>query len=719
LSRTIFGLIIDFSQVIMLSFIYPLAESNGSWFVEAFHVEVLNSIKGPTSKNAFTNWDTTGAVILATFAGIVSLIMIIVLLAVLLIRLVLLMVYTVLSPLIFLGFAFPPLQKYVGTMWQDFIKQVMVGPILAFFIWLALTTAHSSTDTMSKTAPQDIGAFESAFFQNVNLQEYMVTLALLIGGLIATQQIGGAAGQAAGRGMTAVKGAGRNMRKAGVLPIKSGADKLHEKTGVDLNLQRAWGTMQEERQRQKGLQYSRGVDQAGQAIKGETKLGSVLPGRIVATTGTPGHAWNMITSKKGVKQLWQGKKGGQEQMDKLDEKIESKQGERENTFSQDEYNKLEKDIEGSVVERESKKEEIKKKKEEKEKQQAEKRRLAGEGKVGTDEYEEVDQQLKNTDNEIERLENEKESLDEQIEQKEKKRRKVDKGEMTVDDKKANTLDSDINKLKQQKQSYVPMYNAEARRAEQKSVKEALSHIQDISDSNELSGMLAEAIAEGRKNEIKAITKQMAKNGDANEYLVDMTGGTDYEHLQEFSKALAGKSDREDLKHLQNAGFSEQEAYALGSEISNLANSVNQMETSGAFKMEDGRWRPATEEEHVAYSQAQAAKIHDQDKVRKFNRLAYVNEDKQGNVQLKLGGIKILQDLDTKVGRKQVNENMQSNAAQKLSQANLDYWVKKNVLSEDLVKAIKNRAQSGAEKTNQEVVSDIEELKKLYSQSQNK
>jgi hypothetical protein len=296
---------------------------------------------------------------------------------------------------------------------------------------------------------------------------------------------------------------------------------------------------------------------------------------------------------------------------------------------------------------------------------------------------------------------------------------VDKGEMTVDDKKANTLDSDINKLKQQKQSYVPMYNAEARRAEQKSVKEALSHIQDISDSNELSGMLAEAIAEGRKNEIKAITKQMAKNGDANEYLVDMTGGTDYEHLQEFSKALAGKSDREDLKHLQNAGFSEQEAYALGSEISNLANSVNQMETSGAFKMEDGRWRPATEEEHVAYSQAQAAKIHDQDKVRKFNRLAYVNEDKQGNVQLKLGGIKILQDLDTKVGRKQVNENMQSNAAQKLSQANLDYWVKKNVLSEDLVKAIKNRAQSGAEKTNQEVVSDIEELKKLYSQSQNK
>jgi hypothetical protein len=218
-SRTIFALIVDFSQVIMLAFIYPLEESYGGWFIEEFNVQNTNKVIGGDPEKAFTNWETAGAIILGAFAGVVSLIVIIVLLAVLVIRLILLWVYTILSPLIFLGFAFPPIQKYVGSMWQDFIKQVVVGPMLAFFIWLSLTTAQLSLEELNPD-PEDIDVLQHAFFQNAELQKYIITVALLIGGLIATQQIGGAVGQAAGRGMEAIRG------KYGPTPMRYGRERL-------------------------------------------------------------------------------------------------------------------------------------------------------------------------------------------------------------------------------------------------------------------------------------------------------------------------------------------------------------------------------------------------------------------------------------------------------------------------------------------------------------
>ena len=133
-SRTIFGLIIDFSQVIMSTFVSGFGGPNaGAYIVDAFQVKDMAKIN-KTSSITVNGWSTSIAAVLGLVAILIAFVVVLVILAVLLMRIIMLWLYTVLSPLVFLGFAFPPLQKYTGQIWHDFIKQVVVGPMLAFFL---------------------------------------------------------------------------------------------------------------------------------------------------------------------------------------------------------------------------------------------------------------------------------------------------------------------------------------------------------------------------------------------------------------------------------------------------------------------------------------------------------------------------------------------------------------------------------------------------------
>lgn len=222
-SRTIFGVIIDFSQVIMLTFVNAFSQGGG-WFINMFRIDLLLSINSIKSSGDFavTSWAAAVAIIAGVLASIITLIIMVVMLAVLVMRIVLLWIYTIFSPLIFLGFAFPPIKAYTGRIWEDFIKQAVSGPILAFFIWLALTTASTSATFLNGSIADDtsqlcVGA--GAFFCDKNLQNFIIVIGLLVGGLMVTQQIGGAAGNMAGKGLAWSKNASKTVGKAvGYIP---------------------------------------------------------------------------------------------------------------------------------------------------------------------------------------------------------------------------------------------------------------------------------------------------------------------------------------------------------------------------------------------------------------------------------------------------------------------------------------------------------------------
>lgn len=219
-SRMICGLIIDFSQVIMLTFANSFSSGQG-WFVEMLKMrnwvsvnELAQNLKTESTNNsALTGWGTAMAVIAGVFAALITVIVIAIMLAVLVMRIIMLWIYTILSPLAFLAAAFPAGQKYSSQWWGEFMKNVVVGPALAFFIWLALTTSDLSSKALGdgiQTAKTDalcVGG--SAFFCDVSFQRFIITIGLLTGGLMVAQQAGGAIGSIAGKGLGAVRGVGR------------------------------------------------------------------------------------------------------------------------------------------------------------------------------------------------------------------------------------------------------------------------------------------------------------------------------------------------------------------------------------------------------------------------------------------------------------------------------------------------------------------------------
>ncbi|MDA3840465.1 MAG: hypothetical protein PF572_05210 [Patescibacteria group bacterium] len=226
-SRTIAGLIIDFSQVFMLTFVSAIGTTGGS-IIDAMGIQKYFTLALTEQVLDFDGEVDFNSTLLGLFLGtiflIIATVVLGVFLAVLVVRTVMLWIYVVLSPLAFLLAAFPGGQKYSTRWWDEFIKQVITGPILMFFFWLALIT--SSGFEKSSFNPKACFGVLEAVCPDMFLH-YVLAIGMLMGGLIITSQAGGAAGGIASKGMGAInKGKSFALNKAG-----SGAARAGKATG--------------------------------------------------------------------------------------------------------------------------------------------------------------------------------------------------------------------------------------------------------------------------------------------------------------------------------------------------------------------------------------------------------------------------------------------------------------------------------------------------------
>jgi hypothetical protein len=211
-SRTICGLIIDFSQVIMLTFVNGLKDAAGGNFVEMFQLQALMTppanrgaieaaaIQGTGATEASATQIITLAFLALTMVG-ASLVMTTLLLVFLVVRIVYIWVLIILSPMAF----FLKLSPVGGAMWgkwyDKFKEQVITGPVLAFFLWLALLTSQQTNGAIleqqgnvpvvNAQEASDKGTLNVPFLGNFNLQGYITSLALLAVGMMAARQVGG------------------------------------------------------------------------------------------------------------------------------------------------------------------------------------------------------------------------------------------------------------------------------------------------------------------------------------------------------------------------------------------------------------------------------------------------------------------------------------------------------------------------------------------------
>ncbi|MDP3900393.1 MAG: hypothetical protein Q8Q23_04920 [bacterium] len=228
-SKTICGLIIDAAQVIMLFFVNGFYQIGKGNLVSILGVESFLSIEQVTEKDWVQLLDVASGFILGAIFLAISLVAVATLAIVLIYRMVMLWIYVILSPLAYLMSAFPSGQKYASQWWSGFTSTVIIGPVLAFFIWLSFSTldkvdgANFFTDpehkrSVQQTAPNStigakLGATVVEAGSSENIMKFIIVIGMLMGGLIISQQIGGAAGGVAGKAIGSIqKGRGLAWR---------------------------------------------------------------------------------------------------------------------------------------------------------------------------------------------------------------------------------------------------------------------------------------------------------------------------------------------------------------------------------------------------------------------------------------------------------------------------------------------------------------------------
>jgi hypothetical protein len=237
----------------------------------------------------------------------------------------------------------------------------------------------------------------------------------------------------------------------------------------------------------------------------------------------------------------------------------------------------------------------------------------------------------------------------------------------IDDKRVADINknketqSKIEKAQKKINRNIPEYAFDARSADSTLVNKEMSKIKDIDDASELLRALESAIKNKEKSMVKAIVLKMTKDGNDNEFLRPLAGRTDYKGLQTLMRDFSDSSSK------NYAGFDQQEAFALGSQVAEINKDTNHWDATHAYEMENGKWKEMDAKTHAQYTDGETSKIQLQEMMRKFNRLAYGFHDAGGNFHISANGFINLKKIDSSAGHKNT-ETMNINAIRFLHQA---------------------------------------------------
>lgn len=194
-SKTLAGIMIDFGQVIMLTFANALREIAAGNFVEMFGIAKVSQFSGTSAASNPTGQGTAAVEALLTSLAVVFILawvlaILLLLLTILLYRVVALWVLIVIAPLAW----FTRGAEILGSgawaeWWSKFKCLVAIGPIVTFFLWLALAVAGAGTGTegFEAAGPGNEGNFLTKIFEFQNFMSLIIGSALLLAGMQTAQ----------------------------------------------------------------------------------------------------------------------------------------------------------------------------------------------------------------------------------------------------------------------------------------------------------------------------------------------------------------------------------------------------------------------------------------------------------------------------------------------------------------------------------------------------
>ncbi|MFA6604001.1 MAG: hypothetical protein WCT10_04160 [Patescibacteria group bacterium] len=225
-SRTLCGIMIDFGQVVMLTFVSGFKDAAGGNFMEAMKITEMMQASD-SSKSEGADASTTAIVVsmlLAVVMTAIATFVVIMMTITLIVRIVFLWLLVVLSPLAFFLKAVPggAASGFYGKWWSKFTSNVIVGPFLAFFLWLSLAVVQQGDVTAGFPARNEEESFSdevSAAFNSQSVQQFMIGVCLLLGGYTMATEM---AGETMGMAKQIRQGATKYAQKAGRMSLRAG-----------------------------------------------------------------------------------------------------------------------------------------------------------------------------------------------------------------------------------------------------------------------------------------------------------------------------------------------------------------------------------------------------------------------------------------------------------------------------------------------------------------
>ena len=234
-SKFICGLAIDVSQVAMMTFVNAFKGIGAGNLQSMLGLQALQDVykgEGGVDQTATSNMTVIAGYIGIILMLIISIITIMAFILILCWRVVILWILVVLSPAAFAlqALDIAKAKSYAKEWVSQFSRYLVVGPLMAFFLWLsfaafkttssATSTMFNKTDNEAMTAAQ--GVMQPAALQPDNIGGLIVVIAFLVGGLAATKKLG-VAGGALGAGLVD-KGRSAvtsNAKKLAAMPYKA------------------------------------------------------------------------------------------------------------------------------------------------------------------------------------------------------------------------------------------------------------------------------------------------------------------------------------------------------------------------------------------------------------------------------------------------------------------------------------------------------------------
>jgi len=219
-SKLFTGILIDISQILTIFFANALISGNAR--------QVILVSLGLGSLYEAKNWSTFGnpqvilQLILALVMSVVAVVVILSLAMMLVVRIITLWFLIILSPAAFFAYAVPGGQQYFSQWWGRLTKELIVGPVAMFFLYLSLfagavtqtsnlndrttsltggSSVNSVTDIANPAA--EVPAFGTFPEQMFN---FLIVIGLLVMTLVAAQTVGAEGSKFAGAGLAKLNG---------------------------------------------------------------------------------------------------------------------------------------------------------------------------------------------------------------------------------------------------------------------------------------------------------------------------------------------------------------------------------------------------------------------------------------------------------------------------------------------------------------------------------